>query len=633
MNKVGYPFTAIVGQEKAKKALLLNLICPQIGGALLSGQKGTAKSTLIRSLEQLMVDIKVKTIPLSATEDRVVGTVNIEEALLNGKQVYEPGILAEAHENILYIDEVNLLPDSIVSTVLDAASMAVNNIEREGLSYSHSCEFILFGSMNPEEGDMKPQILDRFGFFAELTGSMNKEERIEIIKRRIAYEENPIEFNKQFEKEDKELVKKVDIAKKMFKEVVISDDLIELIAKLNLEAFAAGHRGDIALTLGAMANAAFNRRKNVNLEDVKELADLALPHRFRNPPQDFKDTTPEENEECPEDQPDNQSETHEDGDTQEQEQTEELLPEVSEDLSEEIDNESNEGRGEEENTSQEEQFEIGDVFKVRDILGDAFSKRMTSGGCGRRNKTVSSTRIGRYIRYRIPKGKVTDVAFDATLRSAAPYQNSRERGDLFISIKREDIREKVREKRVGSTIIFLVDASGSMGVERRMVEAKGAILSLLKDAYQNRDSVGMMTFRGNNAEMILSPTRSIDLAYKKLGDIKVGGKTPLALGIKSSVDLIRGLKAKKSDIQPILIIISDGRGNVPLTEKNLIEEIQGISIDASREKIKFMVIDTETGFLKLELAKKMAENLNATYFKLDEMRDGELAEKIKVYTN
>ncbi len=626
-----YPFTAIVGQEKLKKAILLNLICPEIGGVLLSGQKGTAKSTIVRSITHLMKGLKVHTVPLNATEDRVLGSLNIEIALMEGKIEFEAGLLYQANDGILYIDEVNLLSDAITNLILEVSSMHVNRVEREGLSYSHDSNFILLGSMNPEEGYLKPQLLDRFGFYVEIEGSNILAERIEIINRRLEFESNPNEFISKFQENEEKLFHKITTAKDLLKSVSIPDSLLTVIAKLCSEAFVSGHRGDISLTLGAKANAAFDGRKIVSMKDIQDILDLALIHRYRTPPSmmEQQDDNHNEDQSQNEAQENTKADTSEpentDSDTAETETKEESDLEDKNDLEDELENQELDAPLE----FEEEYFDIDENFVARDILSDLVSKRLKVQGSGRRTKTLSNSKMGRYIKYKLPKGKITDIAFDATLRNAAPHQKSRKKSDLLISIKCEDIREKIREKRIGNLIMFLVDASGSMGIDKRMREAKGAVFSLLQDAYQKRDTVGLITFRGNEAEVILNPTRSIDLAVNRLQKIQTGGKTPLALGVKTTVDFIKSKKAKDNNIVPIVVIISDGRGNVSMFGKKIITEIEEISKAASKENVDFVVLDTETGFLKLGLAKKMADQLGALYLRIEDLREGELVDAIK----
>ena len=318
-----YPFTAIVGQNDMKLSLILNVINPALGGVLIKGEKGTAKSTAVRALAELLpamgsvagcqfrcdpdepnklcetcadkyakgnklekntIKMKVVELPVSATEDRVVGTLDIEYAIKHGEKKFEPGILASANRNILYVDEINLLDDHVVDVLLDAAAMGINTVEREGISYSHPARFVLVGTMNPEEGDIRPQLLDRFGLSVVVKGEHAPEQRVEVIKRRLAYEKNADAFIDLYEDQQKELAAKVVKAKKVLPDVKISDNLLVAVAKLSLELGVDGHRADITVIKTAITLAAFAGRTDVIIEDIKNAAKLVLPHRMRRRP-------------------------------------------------------------------------------------------------------------------------------------------------------------------------------------------------------------------------------------------------------------------------------------------------------------------------------------------------------------
>jgi len=318
-----YPFTAIVGQEDMKRALILNVINPSLGGVLIRGEKGTAKSTAVRALAELLPEkfqiegcvfgcdpedkssmcakcsekmkaglklnkvlgkMKVVDLPVSATEDRVVGTLDIEHAIKKGEKKFEPGILAEANRNILYVDEVNLLDDHVVDVLLDSAAMGVNTIEREGVSFSHPSKFILVGTMNPEEGDLRPQLLDRFGMVVDVIGERDSKKRVEVIKRRLAYEDDSEKFIKSYEEKQEDLRDKILKAKEILKQVTFDDSIIEMAAKISIALKVDGHRADISMIKTAITLAAFNGRTKVNKEDMEMSAKLTLPHRMRRKP-------------------------------------------------------------------------------------------------------------------------------------------------------------------------------------------------------------------------------------------------------------------------------------------------------------------------------------------------------------
>lgn len=283
-----YPFTAIVGQEMMKQALLLNVINPKLGGVLISGEKGTAKSTAVRALVDLLQDLRVVNLPVSATEDRVVGTLDIEHAIKHGEKKFEPGLLAKADGHILYVDEINLLEDHIVDVLLDAAAMGVNTVEREGVSHTHSSRFVLIGTMNPEEGDLRPQLLDRFALSVEVTGEKDVHQRMEVIRRRLQYEANPQEFCTAFEAEQQALAAQIHKARVILGEVSLSDEILSLAAQLSIQLDIHSHRADIMMIKTAMTIAALHGRTSIDVSDMQQAASLVLPHRLRQTP--FEDS-------------------------------------------------------------------------------------------------------------------------------------------------------------------------------------------------------------------------------------------------------------------------------------------------------------------------------------------------------
>jgi len=318
-----YPFTAIVGQEDMKLALILNVINPALGGVLIKGEKGTAKSTAVRALADLLpameavrdcpfhcdprdaarmceacrsnsasrpleinpaVKMRVVELPVSATEDRVVGTLDLEHAIKCGEKKFEPGILAQANRSILYVDEINLLDDHVVDVLLDAAAMGVNTVEREGVSFSHPARFVLVGTMNPEEGDIRPQLLDRFGLSVTVSGEHEPAQRVEVIKRRLAYEQDANAFSARYREEQEQLGKAVVAARRLLPQVTVDDEMLMLVANMAIKLAVDGHRADITVIKTALTLAAFEGRIQVAAGDIKTAARLALPHRMRRRP-------------------------------------------------------------------------------------------------------------------------------------------------------------------------------------------------------------------------------------------------------------------------------------------------------------------------------------------------------------
>jgi magnesium chelatase subunit D len=635
-----YPFSAIVGQERMKKALLLNAINPRIGGVLIKGEKGTAKSTAVRALADLLPEIeviqdcvfgcnpdeqnemceqcleksepeieirkmKVINLPIGSTEDRVVGTLDIEHAIKKGEKKFEPGILAGAHRNILYVDEVNLLDDHIVDVLLDAAAMGVNIIEREGVSYSHPSSFILVGTMNPEEGELRPQLLDRFGLCAEIEGINEAQARVEIVKRRMEYEKDPEGFANDWRNKETEIRNAIVMAKELLPSIKIEDEMLKLIAQICIDMAVDGHRADIAMMKTAATIAAFHERNEVTEEDVKEAAELVLPHRMRRKPFSEQKMEQEKLDQSMQKHKEQKQKEHKHEQTRNQNQKTEEVPD----------------------SSSETFFEAGEPFKLNQAVLKIDKKdRLNRKGSGRRSKTITGE--GRHVKSIIPSGKVKDLAFGATFRAAAPFQVKR-KGELAINIETRDFREKVRERKIGNTLLFVVDASGSMGAQARMTAAKGAVLSLLVDAYQKRDRVGLVAFKGNKAEVLLPPTSSVELARKYLQSLPTGGKTPLAQGLVKGYEVLNKEKEFNKNIIPLLILLSDGKANVSMGSGNPVEEAKQIASVIKASGIKSLVIDSEQSFIGLGFAREISNELGAKYLKLDELRAQDIVDGIR----
>ncbi|RZB33078.1 MAG: magnesium chelatase subunit D [Desulfobacteraceae bacterium Eth-SRB2] len=662
-EKEVYPFSAIVGQQKMTRALILNAICPALGGLLIRGEKGTAKSTAVRALAAVLPEIevvsgcpfncdpheynrlcpeckarvqqgidlpilkrkiKVIDLPLGATEDRVLGSLDLEYAVKEGKRRFTPGLLALAHRGIIYIDEVNLLNDHIVDVILDAAGMGLNIVEREGISYMHRAEFILIGTMNPEEGELRPQLLDRFGMCIQIEGIDDPDERVRLIKFRERFDKNSTEFIMAYQSRQNNLSQKIIHARERVSHTKISDEMLQLCSKLALDAFVAGHRADIVIRKTALTIACYEGRDAVTEEDVNEAADLVLLHRMRIPPPPPRYNR-EEKERSQEESPDDEKKKQEEKPQTQNRQENEVREEKKE--KEEKD------KGESENSlSQipmlESVFPVGDAFKVRKM--QMKRDRIPRKGSGRRSRTRTSSKTGRYIMSTMER-RTNDLALDATLRAAAPYQKRRSRQDVAIVIEESDVREKVREKRIGNFIVFVVDASGSMGAGKRMIETKGAILSLLMDAYQKRDKVAMVAFKGEHAETLLPPTSSIELAHKLLEELPTGGKTPLCHGISLGYQIIQSYFRKDPYIYPLLILLSDGKANVsqyggkPLSEAmEVAEEIRNDT------RVNTAIVDVEkSGLITFGLAHQLSRQMGARYFRIEDLKSDTLVEILR----
>ncbi|HWQ61625.1 MAG TPA: AAA family ATPase, partial [Negativicutes bacterium] len=526
-----FPFAAVVGQEQVKRALLIALVNPKAGGVLVAGEKGAAKSTIVRGIAEIVAYTLIVELPLNATEDMLFGSLDIEYAVANGERRFSPGILARADGNVLYIDEINLLRRELLTAVLEVAASGVNVVEREGISYRHACRFSVIGTMNPEEGTLPPQILDRFGLYAAVEKEAAPEARAEIVRRTLAYERQPEELRRRYETESRELVRQVAEAKAKAAVIDVPEAMIMLAAQLCAQARCAGHRAEIYLLEAAKAVAALAGREYLLPSDVDEAAMFVLPHRMRREEQ----PPPEAEAEQPDGRQDEQTGDREDEQQHQPEQQPEGQdgrqppgedPEQRNDPPEGDREQPADGGAAEDKTAP-----IDKTFPQVGIDVALPQDRQARRGSGKRSLTRTSLKQGRYVRACQPAGAVTDLAFDATVRAAAPYQRVREKGPCQVSICQEDLRQKVREKRIGNVFLFVVDASGSMGARERMRAVKGAIFAILREAYQKRDQVGMIAFRRQSAEVLLPVTRSIDLAEKCLRDLPTGGKTPLAEGL------------------------------------------------------------------------------------------------------
>jgi len=644
MKRVVLPFTAIVGQAKLKQALVLNAINPGLLGVLVRGEKGTGKSTAVRALADLLPGIevvkcpfncspdnpslqcttcndayargerlptvtrkvKVVELPLGATEDRVTGSLDIEKALREGIKALEPGILAEVNQGILYIDEVNLLDDHLVDILLDAAAMGVNIVEREGISVSHPAKFILVGTMNPEEGEIRPQLLDRFGLSVDVRGSRDAAERIRIIREVEEFEKDAESFSRRYERKQEELRRRILKARAFLNQVDITSALLNTIAQICLAFEVHGHRADILMARTAKTMAAYRGKKEVVEEDVKQAAELVLPHRMRRMP--FEEPKPV-------------------GQRVDDIVRQRKAPALEGNSGER--SSADAGTGDEEDAG-ESDLQTGEPVHRFDAILDAGARRKVDLkarkdkkcriGSGRRTRTLSA-RSGKYVRARLPEVKTTDIAIDATVRACAARK-----GDL--KIEKQDLREKVRAKKVSSVVVFVVDASGSMAAARGMEMARRAVLGLLQDSYQKRDRVGFIAVAGDEARVLLSPTRSVELAVRSLRELPTGGRTPLPDGLFRGLQVLKRELWKNKRIVPIMVLVSDGRGNVPMVS-DVRRELLSLATEIKKREISLVVIDSDDGFLHLGYNREIAEAGGGQYYRLDELDSSRVVDVVK----
>lgn len=628
-----YPFVAVVGQEQAKKALLIALVNPKAGGLLIGGRKGTAKSVLARSTKELIEPKQFIDLPLNVTEDMLFGSIDIEYAVSKGQKRFAPGILARANENVLYIDEVNLLRQELLLAVLDANTAGINQVERDGISFSHPVHMTVLATMNPEEGVLPQHILDRFGMYVDVQSEGEVADRVAIMQRALAYGRDMGAFRKEYATATDELAARIAAGLELLPKMQLSDAMLILAAQMVSQALCAGHRAEIYLLEAAKAIAALAGRSYVLPKDVEEAAQFVLPHRMRKPPEpEPEEQEPEENQQENEEQDENDANDNED----ESQDNDNLPPppppldnDDEDDGSEDEDKDDNEQDEKDEeqpqrdnnNLAPEEQIaDIDKNFRLPKMLLDLGKDRNIRRGSGKRSTTRTDLKQGRYVRAELPKAKVEDLAFDATIRAAAPFQKMREDNGCALNIKQEDLRQKVREKRIGNTFLFAVDASGSMGARERMRAVKGAIFYMLQEAYQKRDRVGMIAFRRQKAELLLPITRSVDLAQKCLAELPTGGKTPLADGLAVALQTLSMLNKHDSELEPILVLVTDGRANA--TEADGGDPVASALKMAERigkAKITSVVIDTESDFIKLGLAKRVAAAMGANYYTLQRL--------------
>ncbi len=607
-----------------KLALLLNAVNPSVGGVVVRGQKGTAKSTAARGVRALLPRDDAGRVPafvdfpLGATEDMVVGSIDFEAAVRDGEVRFQPGLLARAHRGVLYIDEVNLLDDHLVDSILDAAETGANVVEREGQSLRHAARFILIGTMNPEEGELRPQLLDRFGLAVAIAGEADPALRVELLKRREAFDADPEGFLAAHAAAEADLARRVGEARARLPEVMIASHLVGFIVEICARNRVAGHRADIVIARAAAALAAWEGRSDVSADDILKVAPLALLHRMRSgtpdmpPPPPPRPPEPEEDAETPDAPPPEGEAAGEEAPAPPQQRRDDAAerPEPSDD------------------DPPEEIQEVGAPFAVRRIERRSVDRELRTGS-GRRSRSRSASKQGRYVKSTTRRGR-NDLALDATIRAAAPYQIVRRAAaahDLAVHIAEGDIREKVRERRVGNFLLFVVDGSGSMGAQRRMVETKAAILSLLLDAYQKRDTVAMVSFRHRGAAVVLPPTHSVDRAARLLADLPIGGRTPLTAGLGAAANVLRRALRKDPALLPLVIVMTDGRANAGIGAAPPHEEaLKAAAALAERyPSAQFVVVDTEApGAVRLGLARKLAAALGAAYVKVADLRAEDL---------
>ncbi|MCQ4119356.1 magnesium chelatase subunit D family protein [Rhodococcus tibetensis] len=620
-SSVGFPFSAVVGQDQLRLALVLCAVHPGIGGVLVRGEKGTAKSTVVRALTTLLPAVRDENgprparlveLPVGATEDRVVGSLDLEKVLRDGERAFRPGLLSAAHQGVLYVDEVNLLHDHLVDVLLDAAAMGRVHIERDGISHSHPARFVLVGTMNPEEGELRPQLLDRFGLAVDVAASRDVDVRMEVVRRRLDFERDPETFAARYAEQDQALAGAILEARDRLDSVELDDTELRRIASLCASFDVDGMRADLVLARTATAHAAWRGADAVAAEDVRVAAELTLPHRRRRDPFDEPgldqdqldealrqadaDASAAAEEPPAEGPPPENSAATPGGDAPDDNGTDPDGPDDPD------------GPGGGAPPPERPAGPTGSQFttKLLEIPG------VGEGAPGRRSRSRSSR--GRAVRAAAEQGHGLHLV--GTLFAAADRQVARGRTAGRMILDSADLRGAIREGREGNLVVFVVDASGSMAARDRLSAVTGAVVSLLRDAYQRRDKVAVITMRGRDAELVLPPTSSVDIAVRRLRGMRTGGKSPLAEGFLRARQVVLRERLRDPQRRALVVTLTDGRATGSKDALHRATVAAGLLADSA---VASVVVDCETGMVRLGLAAELARHLRGGYVRLGEL--------------
>jgi magnesium chelatase subunit D len=657
-----YPFSALVGQDELRVSLEANAVNPAIGGVLIRGEKGTAKSTAVRSLARLLPEIEVVTdcpyscdpaspssvcpagphppdaathtrpvrlveLPVGASAERLTGSLDLERALTDGVRAFEPGLLAAAHRGVLYVDEVNLLSDHLVDCLLDASALGVNYVEREGVSVSHPARFLLVGTMNPDEGELRPQLLDRFGLSVEVKGSRDPTERAEIVRRHLAYESDPQAFAHSHRTQDLAVTRRIETARSNLGSISLKDGAVERIARACAELDIEGLRADIVTAKTAAALAALDRTESVTDDHIRQAAALALAHRQKSSSLDSEfdqqklDRALQSDDETPPDGDDPEPNGPSKADSADSHPGQN--PKSPYTPSSPDSEPTSPQRAQQTDSYTSGQAETNEP-PGSSLPSPLLRLRSQAGGVSGRRGRLKGAQTGTAVTDTPYHG--TDLALFPTLRNAALRSNKGIGQKL--AVKACDLRSQVREGREGNLVVFVLDASGSMAAHKRMRKVKAAMVSLLFDAYQRRDKVGLVGFRQNTAEVIVPPTSSPQLAINRLHQLQTGGRTPLAEGLTTANRLLTSEAIREPKRRSLVILVTDGRANQgasdPLAEARL------ALASLARQQTGLVVLDTEQGRIRLGLAAQLAKTVGAPILHLDTLEAYDITKIIEV---
>ena len=555
-------FSAVVGQEDAKLALLLAAAQPRLGGVLLRGQKGSAKTTLARGLAALLPDDgRFVELPLGATEDRVLGSLDLAELLAAGSHRFRAGLLAAAHGGVLYVDEINLLADHLVDALLDVAASGVNRVERESVSHEHPARFVLVGSMNPEEGELRPQLLDRFGFAVDVVASDKVDDRVLAVRRQLAAEAG------EREADDAPAVADRDLRERLarFSPARIDDEIVRRASEVALAVGSEGLRADLMLCRAAAALAGWEGRDAASVEDLRRVAPLVLAHRRRRGPFDEPGVTDEELDRA-------------------------FSP-------------SDPGAGDGDAVPADDEPEpVERPFRL-----EAPRRGEQNSTSGRGSRVEGAT--GRVVRA-VP---ADDTAPRLAAVPTAVAVATRRAVDHADTVERDDLRAAVFEQRTGHLVVIVLDTSASMGAQQRIAAAKGAVLGLLTDAYQRRDRVALVAVGGDDARVVLRPTGAVEVARSRLGALRAQGATPLGAGL----DLAAQLVQQAEGLEPLLVVLTDGRATAAPAGVDPSTHARDAAQRVARSNVAALVVDAEQAMPRLGLARVLAADLGAEVVDLD----------------